>query len=172
MGRGVRSVGHSRHASRITFHVLRFTWKRIMVVQNGFEPILQVCDVVQNPTRHWARAFIEGVTLVLQVLAVVSLLLSGVLVLNTLMALITQQTNQIGILKAIGGTSSTVLKVYLSGVLVYGALALVLSLPPSGSTRPTPPAGGFSICSTSAMMHFTGWRARRRCRGLPRWSCL
>jgi putative ABC transport system permease protein len=66
---------------------------------------------------------------VLQVLAVVSLLLSAVLVLNTLMALITQQTNQIGILKAIGGTSSTVLKVYLSGVLVYGTLALAISLP-------------------------------------------
>jgi putative ABC transport system permease protein len=83
----------------------------------------------QDPTRHWARNFIEGITLVLQVLAVVSLLLSAVLVLNTLMALITQQTNQIGILKAIGGTSGTVLKVYLAGVLVYGALALALSLP-------------------------------------------
>jgi putative ABC transport system permease protein len=83
----------------------------------------------QNPTRHWARTYIEGVTLVLQVLAVVSLLMSAVLILNTLMALITQQTNQIGILKAIGGTSSTVLRVYLSGVLIYGALALALSLP-------------------------------------------
>jgi putative ABC transport system permease protein len=83
----------------------------------------------QDPTKHWARTFIEGITLVLQVLAVVSLLLSAVLVLNTLMALITQQTNQIGILKAIGGTSSTVLKVYLSGVLVYGTLALAISLP-------------------------------------------
>jgi putative ABC transport system permease protein len=83
----------------------------------------------QNPTRHWARTYIEGMTLVLQALAVVSLLMSAVLVLNTLMALITQQTNQIGILKAIGGTSSTVLKIYLAGVFVYGALALAISLP-------------------------------------------
>jgi putative ABC transport system permease protein len=83
----------------------------------------------QNPTKHWARDYIEGMTLVLEVLAVVSLLMSAVLVLNTLTALITQQTNQIGILKAIGGTSATVLKIYLAGVLVYGALALAISLP-------------------------------------------
>lgn len=83
----------------------------------------------QNPERHWGRMFIEGITLVLQVLAVVSLLLSVVLVFNTLTALITQQTNQIGILKAIGGSSGTILKVYLATVLAYGLLALLVALP-------------------------------------------
>ena len=83
----------------------------------------------QDPSRHWARTFIDGIMLVLQVLAVVSLMLSVVLILNTLMALMTQQTNQIGIIKALGGTSSTLVRLYLSGVLVYGALALAVSLP-------------------------------------------
>jgi len=83
----------------------------------------------QNPEKHWGRMFVEGITLVLQILAVVSLITSVVLVLNTLTALITQQTDQIGILKAIGGTSRTILRIYLSGVLVYGLLAMFISLP-------------------------------------------
>ena len=83
----------------------------------------------QDPEEHWGRMFVEGITWVMQILAVVSLFASVVLVLNTLMALITQQTSQIGILKAIGGTTGTVLKVYLAGVLVYGLLALLISLP-------------------------------------------
>jgi putative ABC transport system permease protein len=83
----------------------------------------------QDPEEHWGRTFVEGINLVMQVLALVSLFTSVVLVLNTLTALITQQTSQIGVLKAIGGTTTTVLKVYLTGVLVYGLLALLISLP-------------------------------------------
>lgn len=83
----------------------------------------------QDPQRHWGRMFVEGITLVMQALAVVSLLLSVVLVFNTLTALITQQTNQIGILKAIGGSSRTIVKVYLASVLAYGLLALLIALP-------------------------------------------
>ena len=83
----------------------------------------------QDPEEHWGRMFVEGINVVLQILAVVSLFTSVILVLNTLTALITQQTSQIGVLKAIGGTTDTVIKVYLAGVLVYGVLALLISLP-------------------------------------------
>ena len=85
--------------------------------------------IYQDPEEHWGRTFMEGINLVMQVLAVISLMMSVVLILNTLTALITQQTNQIGVLKAIGGTTSTVIKVYLTEVLVYGLLALLISLP-------------------------------------------
>jgi putative ABC transport system permease protein len=85
--------------------------------------------VYQDPNKHWGRFFVEGITFVLQLLAVVSLFMSVVLVLNTLTALITQQTNQIGIIKAVGGTTGTIVKIYLAGVLVYGLLALFISLP-------------------------------------------
>jgi putative ABC transport system permease protein len=85
--------------------------------------------VYQDPEKHWGRVFVDGMSLVTQVLAVVSMLLSAVLVSNTLMAIITQQTNQLGILKAIGGTSFTVTKIYLTGVFIYGLLALCIALP-------------------------------------------
>ncbi len=85
--------------------------------------------IYQEPDAHWGRMFVEGVTLVLQVMAVVSLFLSVVLVTNTMTALITQQTDQIGVIKAMGGVSSTIARVYLGGILVYGLLALLISLP-------------------------------------------
>jgi putative ABC transport system permease protein len=85
--------------------------------------------VYQDPEKHWGRMFVDGMTVVIEVLAVISMLLSVVLVLNTLTAVITQQTNQIGILKAIGGSSFTITKVYLIGVLVYGLLSLLIAFP-------------------------------------------
>ncbi len=85
--------------------------------------------IYQDPIKHWGRSIMEGINLVLQILAVVSLGASVVLILNTLMALITEQTNQIGIIKAIGGSTGIIVKVYLSTVLIYGILALVIALP-------------------------------------------
>ncbi len=82
-----------------------------------------------KPDEHWGKNFFDGLNLVLQLLAIVSLFMSVVLVYNTLSALIAEQTNQIGVIKAIGGKTGTIIKIYLTGVLVYGALALFVSLP-------------------------------------------
>lgn len=93
------------------------------------EKIGVAVTIYQDPTKHWGRFIVLGINLVLQLMAVVSLGASVVLVLNTLMALVTQQTSQIGILKAIGATQGKIMQVYLVGVLVYGLLALVIALP-------------------------------------------
>ncbi len=85
-----------------------------------------------QPDEHWAKGFFDGLNLILQLLAGVSLFMSVVLVYNTLSALINEQTNQIGIMKAVGGRTQVIVKVYLSGVLVYGLLALFVSLPLGG----------------------------------------
>lgn len=85
----------------------------------------------QDPTEHWGRFIVEGITLVLQVLAVISLFMSVVLVTNTMTALITQQTHQIGIIKAIGGRTQTIMMIYLAGVVTYGLLALIIAMPPA-----------------------------------------
>jgi putative ABC transport system permease protein len=83
----------------------------------------------QDPNEHWGRMFVEGVMLVLQVLAAISLIMSVILVTNTMTALITGQINQIGMIKAIGGTAGTILQIYLATVLIYGLLAFIISLP-------------------------------------------
>lgn len=96
--------------------------------------------IYQEPEEHWGRSFVLGVNLVLRILAVVALFTSVILVINTMTAIVTQQTNQIGVLKAIGGTSGLIAQIYLSGVLVYGVLAALVALPLGmvtayGSTR-------------------------------------
>lgn len=85
--------------------------------------------IYQDPEEHWGRSIMAGINLVLQVMAAVSLGASVVLVLNTLMAIVTQQTNQIGILKAIGGTQLHIVRIYLISVFVYGILSLLIALP-------------------------------------------
>jgi putative ABC transport system permease protein len=94
----------------------------------------------QEPDKHWGRMFVEGVTVVLSVMAVVSLILSVVLVTNTLTAVITQQTDQIGVMKAIGGRRMTITRSYLVSVLALGLMALLIAVPLSlavayGGTR-------------------------------------
>ncbi|MCG3208278.1 MAG: hypothetical protein FOGNACKC_01881 [Anaerolineae bacterium] len=83
----------------------------------------------QDPNEHWGRMFVEGINLVLQILAVISLIMSVILVTNTMTAIITQQTHQIGIIKAIGGSTGSILKIYLTTVFAYGLLAFLISLP-------------------------------------------
>ena len=85
--------------------------------------------IFQDPEKHWGRSIMEGINLVLQVMAVVSLGASVVLVFNTLTGIITQQIDQIGILKAIGGSQQQIVKIYLTIVLVYGSLSLLIALP-------------------------------------------
>ncbi len=85
-----------------------------------------------KPNEHWAKRFFDGLNLILQLLAGVSLFMSVLLVYNTLSALINEQTNQIGIMKAVGGRTHVIVKVYLAGVLAYGLLALLVSLPLGG----------------------------------------
>lgn len=83
----------------------------------------------QDPDLHWGRQFVEGINLILMIMAVVSLFLSVMLVLTTLTALITQQTDQIGVIKAIGGQRGVIIQMYLAVALIYGLLALLIAVP-------------------------------------------
>ena len=85
--------------------------------------------VYEDPEEHWGRTFMDGFTLVQKLLAMICVVVGAILIYNTLANLITQQTNQIGILKAIGGRTSTIIGIYLVNALVYGLLALAIALP-------------------------------------------
>lgn len=85
--------------------------------------------LLQHPERHWGRAIFSGIHLVLKVMAWASLALSSVLILNTVAALITQQTDQIGIMKSLGARRSTIAGVYLSEVFILSLIALLIAIP-------------------------------------------
>ena len=62
---------------------------------------------VYQPGHHFAWSITQGVFFVLSVLGYLTVLLSGFLIVNTITALMTQQTRQIGIMKAVGGGNIT-----------------------------------------------------------------
>jgi putative ABC transport system permease protein len=83
----------------------------------------------EDPNKHWGRSFFDAITEVQQLLALICVVISAILVFNTISNLITQQTNQIGILKAIGGRTPSIVGMYLVSAFVYGALAFVIAFP-------------------------------------------
>ena len=84
---------------------------------------------VLHPEEHYLQEMINGVGMVLTVMAVGSLGLSTMLVINTMNALIAQQIPQIGIMKAVGGLRRQIIILYLSAIFIYGFLSLILAVP-------------------------------------------
>jgi putative ABC transport system permease protein len=95
----------------------------------GRQGFVVAVNLYQDPDKHWGHRFVEGINLVLQVMAVVSAFLSVILILNIFTALITQQTDQIGVIKAIGGRRWRIIQLFLTEAVAYGVLALLVSLP-------------------------------------------
>ncbi len=84
---------------------------------------------VSNPNKHFFQDTLDGIFFIMGLLAALALGLGLLLVYNTITALLNRQINQIGILKAIGATSPLIFRVYLTLVLAYGGLALLVALP-------------------------------------------
>ena len=84
---------------------------------------------VSDPDEHWVQDIVDGVTVVLTAMGVLSLGLSTFLIVNTIHAILVQQVWQIGVMKAVGASLSRVMHVYLATALIYGALALLLAVP-------------------------------------------
>ena len=72
---------------------------------------------------------LQAILALMGILGVLSLSLSVFLVVNTVSALLAQQKRQIGVMKAIGGSSLQLLGMYLVMVMAYGAFALLLAIP-------------------------------------------
>lgn len=103
--------------------------------------------LLQDPEQHWGRPFLAGINGVLQIMALVSLALASVLILNTVSAHITQQTDQIGVMKALGAKTKTIANLYLSEILLLTLLATVLAMPPALA------AAYFSSCRLLALFN-------------------
>ncbi len=84
---------------------------------------------VYQPGHHFAYSISNGVFFILTVLGYMTVLLSGFLIVNTITALVTQQTRQIGIMKAIGGDNGQVFTMYVVLILGFGLAALAIAVP-------------------------------------------
>lgn len=84
---------------------------------------------IVSPAKHPAQDPIDGVFLILQIMAYAALVLGLFLVYNTITAIISQQVPQIGVLKAIGATRGQILLIYYTTVFAYGLFAIIVSIP-------------------------------------------
>jgi putative ABC transport system permease protein len=84
---------------------------------------------VPEPGRLPLEDLVDALVYLLGALGALSLLSSGFLLVNTMQALLAQQVRQIGVMKAVGARGRHIVGMYLSIILFYGILALVLSVP-------------------------------------------
>ncbi len=84
---------------------------------------------VPKPGSHFLGDIFKALSLLLLALGVMSLALSGFLVVTTVSALMAQQVKQVGIMKAVGGRASQVMTMYLTLVGIYGVLAVMVGVP-------------------------------------------
>lgn len=76
-----------------------------------------------------AAEILNAIFLILGVIGVIIIALGIFLVYNSINAIITQQVNQIGVMKAIGAQPWQVFLVYFALVLAFGLLAALVSIP-------------------------------------------
>lgn len=90
---------------------------------------VQSSRFITDPNKHFFQDQMDGIFLLLGVLGMLSLILGLLLVYNTVNALISQQVDQIGIMKAVGARTWHIFIHYLATILAYGVLALLVALP-------------------------------------------
>lgn len=84
---------------------------------------------VSEPGQLPLQFIFQGISGLLIPLGLMSLLLSGFLVVNTISAILAQQVRQIGIMKAIGATKGQILRIYLFIVVIFGVLTTLIAVP-------------------------------------------
>jgi len=87
---------------------------------------------IPEPGEHPATESVDPMMLILGVLGTLSLFLSGFLVINTISALMAQQVRHIGVMKALGGRFTQIVRMYMGMVLIFGLLSLVVAVPLGG----------------------------------------
>ncbi len=103
---------------------------------------------VPEPGSHFLGDIFKAVSVLLLALGVLSLGLSGFLVVNTISALMAQQVKQVGIMKAIGGRRLQIILMYLALVVIYGVVAIAIAIP-AGTA-----AGRWFVDFASGLLNF------------------
>jgi putative ABC transport system permease protein len=84
---------------------------------------------IPNPGVHQLNDIIQSVLQLLVILTVLAVLLGTFLVVNIISALLAQQVQQIGAIKAIGGRSRGIATMYLKTIIILGIVALFTAVP-------------------------------------------
>ena len=81
------------------------------------------------PGHHYTWPTLQGIFFLTSALGYMIVFSSGFLIINTVIALMAQQTRQIGMMKAVGGGTSQIFGMYIILILLFGLVALVIAIP-------------------------------------------
>ncbi len=85
--------------------------------------------LTQDPDQPPVDYVIQAILAILGTVGLLSLILSGFLVVNTISAILTQQVTQIGVMKTLGARTGHIVRMYMAMILAFGLLALLIALP-------------------------------------------
>jgi putative ABC transport system permease protein len=84
---------------------------------------------IYNPGHHFAWEIAKGSFLIFDVIGWLTVILSSVLVINTILSLMTQQKRQVGIMKAIGADDKQISGMYFVLLGLFGVIAFLIAVP-------------------------------------------
>lgn len=130
-------LGEERHYDELAIRLDKYapTEDEIRAVADVVEKKIEKSGLnvywtwIPEPEQHPANEAVQPMLLILGVLGVLSLFLSGFLVVNTISAILAQQVKQIGIMKAVGAKATQVIQLYMGMVLFFGLLSLLVAVP-------------------------------------------
>ncbi|GAP05955.1 ABC-type transport system related with lipoprotein release, permease component [Anaerolinea thermolimosa] len=94
--------------------------------RNGIETF---GTVTRRSIDHPNAVYVDAMTAILYLLGFLVIFLSGFLIINTLSALLNQQLVQIGVMKTFGATRLQLIAIYLTLVVIFSLLGLIVSIP-------------------------------------------
>lgn len=83
---------------------------------------------VRDPNHFQVLDTFKTLTTLLTIFGIVALVLSGMLVINTMNTVVSEQTPQIGTMKAVGASARQIIRTYLTLGLLYGLCGTILGL--------------------------------------------
>lgn len=86
-------------------------------------------SLIYPPGEHPTQSFLNAFSYILGAMGLLSLFLSGFLIVNILAAILAQQVRQIGIMKTVGAKTGQIGWMYIVLVLLFGVLGLALAIP-------------------------------------------
>ena len=84
---------------------------------------------VHEPGRSPRDTILEGFTAMMFPMGLMSLFLSGFLVVNIISALLSQHIRQIGMMKAVGARNGQITRMYMGMIFLFGILSLLVAVP-------------------------------------------
>lgn len=84
---------------------------------------------IPEPGKHWASDIVNSMGSILQSLGALALIAASFLVVNTMLAILSSQLRQIGVMQVLGADPDSLVRMYLAQAGILGLCSLAVGLP-------------------------------------------